>query len=251
MSYTNYETMTSSDNESSDVRLGASTAAIERQEAAVERAKQSLENDINSGRSTTNSSTHLFYQEQILEQKKMQYEYQVQTEARRAEMLEMQREAAQIMSTPVAETSNECDITGTSFVDNNVLLDAGEYIGPSSKSLEWKIEQQENSVKRAKERLEQAIKNNSGVLTAMNVVDSEQRVLETMKKQYNTALEAESGIGVREEVFGDAEGEEKRLGSVSHAQWELETAYRQDNKVAIENAKRHLAHEKAKEEAKK
>ena len=42
-----------------------------------------------------------------------------------------------------------------------------------------------------------------------------------------------------------------KLGSVSHAQWELEQAYNSGNKIAIENAKRDLAHEKAKEEAKK
>ena len=130
-----------------------------------------------------------------------------------------------------------------------------EYVGPSPDAISIQMESDVRDLTFAQEQLAEAIARGTGVMQAMRNVESAQAVLDARMKLYNEAIafrapEAPTAASSDAQASGSA-GEEKKLGSVSHAEWELETAYKNDNKIAIENAKKNLAHEKAKEEAKK
>lgn len=136
----------------------------------------------------------------------------------------------------------------TAAAADQAVPQVSEYVGPSSQVLEMEVEQARKDVESAEARLETAIENGAGVISAMQVVESARRLLDTRIKQYNLAVAAENGVAT---MSGKQEGNGQGLGSVSHAQWELEQAIESGNSIAIENRKRDLAHEIAKEEAKK
>ena len=135
----------------------------------------------------------------------------------------------------------------------------------SPESILLKIDSDMASLLNAQIQLNHAIDRGTGVMTAMHVVESAQAVLDADRKLYNELISAEkagAGTGTKDGnaqnpdsgANGGQQGAdigEKKLGSVSHAQWELERAYKSGSQVAIQNAKRHLAEEKAKEDAKK
>ena len=131
---------------------------------------------------------------------------------------------------------------------------SGEYVGPSPDVINMKMDQDVKRLTDAQLRLEEAIARGTGVISAMQNVESAQKILDSRMKLYNEAIKfrpPEAPVAAKAETAEAAESGEPMLGSVSHAQWKLEQAYKNDNKIAIENAKRELAHEKAKEEAKK
>lgn len=131
---------------------------------------------------------------------------------------------------------------------------SGEYVGPSPDVINMKMDEDVKRLTLAQERLAEAIARGTGVISAMQNVESAQRILDARMKLYNEAIKfrpPEAPVAAKAETAEAAESGEPMLGSVSHAQWKLEQAYKNDNKIAIENAKRELAHEKAKEEAKK
>lgn len=131
---------------------------------------------------------------------------------------------------------------------------SGEYVGPSPDVINMKMDEDVKRLTLAQERLAEAIARGTGVISAMQNVESAQRILDSRMKLYNEAIKfrpPEASVAAKAETTEADEANEPMLGSVSHAQWKLEQAYKNDNKIAIENAKRELAHEKAKEEAKK
>lgn len=126
-----------------------------------------------------------------------------------------------------------------------------EYSGPSADAISLKLDNDVKDLTFAQEQLAIAIERGTGVMTAMQNVENAQKVLDAHMKLYNEAIKfrpPEVSVAAKAEI---ATTDEAKLGSVSHAQWELEQAYKNNNKIAIENAKRDLAHEKAKEDAKK
>lgn len=126
-----------------------------------------------------------------------------------------------------------------------------EYSGPSADAISLKLDNDVKDLTFAQEQLAIAIERGTGVMTAMQNVENAQKVLDAHMKLYNEAIKfrpPEVPVAAKAE---NAATDEAKLGSVSHAQWELEQAYKNNNKIAIENAKRDLAHEKAKEDAKK
>ena len=125
---------------------------------------------------------------------------------------------------------------------------SGDYAGPSPDSINLKIESDVRHLTYAQEQLDRAIETGTGVITAMGLVESAQAVLDADMKLYNEAIAFRAPDGP---VAASAEAGSGKLGSVSHAQWELEQAYESGNRIAIDNARRNLAHEKAREEAKK
>ena len=131
-------------------------------------------------------------------------------------------------------------------------VEAGsEYSGPSADAISLKLDNDVKDLTFAQEQLAIAIERGTGVMTAMQNVENAQKVLDAHMKLYNEAIKfrpPEVSVAAKAET---AATDEAKLGSVSHAQWELEQAYKNNNKIAIENAKRDLAHEKAKEDAKK
>lgn len=136
---------------------------------------------------------------------------------------------------------------------------SGDYVGPSPDAINLQMESDVRDLTFAQEQLAEAIARGTGVMQAMRNVESAQAVLDARMKLYNEAiafrapdLPLSQGVDVGEtESAKEAADQEPKLGSVSHAQWELEQAYKNDNKIAIENAKRQLAYEQAKEDAKK
>ena len=138
---------------------------------------------------------------------------------------------------------------------------SGEYAGPSPDSISLQLESDVQHLTFAQEQLAEAIERGTGVMQAMQNVESAQAVVDARMKLYNESIafrppEVTATQGAPE-ADGDSAaqaedvGGKARLGSVSHAQWELEKAYDSGNQIAIDNAKRNLAHEKAKEEAEK
>ncbi len=131
---------------------------------------------------------------------------------------------------------------------------SGEYVGPSLDVINMKMEEDVKRLTRAQERLAEAIARGTGVISAMQNVESAQRILDSRMKLYNEAIKfrpPEAPVEAKAETAEADETGEPMLGSVSHAQWKLEQAYKNGNKIAIEHAKQELAREKAKEEAKK
>lgn len=136
---------------------------------------------------------------------------------------------------------------------------SGDYVGPSPDAINLQMESDVRDLTFAQEQLAEAIARGTGVMQAMRNVESAQAVLDARMKLYNEAIvfrapdpPLSQGVDVGEtEPAKEAADQEPKLGSVSHAQWELEQAYKNDNKIAIENAKRQLAYEQAKEDAKK
>lgn len=136
---------------------------------------------------------------------------------------------------------------------------SGDYVGPSPDAINLQMESDVRDLTFAQEQLAEAIARGTGVMQAMRNVESAQAVLDARMKLYNEAIAFRApdpplsqGVDVGEtEPAKEAADQEPKLGSVSHAQWELEQAYKNDNKIAIENAKRQLAYEQAKEDAKK
>ena len=136
---------------------------------------------------------------------------------------------------------------------------SGDYVGPSPDAINLQMESDVRDLTFAQEQLAEAIARGTDVMQAMRNVESAQAVLDARMKLYNEAIAFRApdpplsqGVDVGEtEPAKEAADQELKLGSVSHAQWELEQAYKNDNKIAIENAKRQLAYEQAKEDAKK
>lgn len=124
---------------------------------------------------------------------------------------------------------------------------SGEYYGLSSAALDIKIEKATHDLAFAKEQLDRAIERGGGVMTAMSLVESAQKLLDTYVEQQGKAAMAEAADTMSAKA-GNVE--EPRLGSVSHAEWELEQAYKSGNSIRIHNAEQKLAHEKAKEKSK-
>lgn len=123
------------------------------------------------------------------------------------------------------------------------------YCGPSSASLDIKIENATRDLTFAQLQLERAIETGTGVITAMQLVEHAQQVLDSYVEQHGQAVAAEAAQAANLSAkAGQDDG--PKLGSVSHAQWELEQAYKSGNSIRIHNAERDLAHEKAKEKAK-
>ena len=161
---------------------------------------------------------------------------------------------------------------GTSFQNESFDIDvstftrdtgsgegSGDYVGPSPDAISLELESDVRDLTFAQEQLAEAIARGTGVMQAMRNVESAQAVVDARMKLYNEAVAfrapeapvAASGDAGAAGEQGEAGRDEIRLGSVSHATWELERAYESGNRTAIENAKRNLAHEKAMEEAKK
>lgn len=127
---------------------------------------------------------------------------------------------------------------------------SGEYVGPSPDALNLKIDEDVKHLTYCQEQLDWAIAHDTGVMTAMQNVENAKAVLDAHMNLYNEAIKfrAPDGQKVAAQTAGAAG---VAFGSsVSHAQWELEQAYKNDNKIAIQNAKRDLAHELAKQDAK-
>ena len=102
----------------------------------------------------------------------------------------------------------------------------------------------------AQERLEQAIERGTGVMSAMSNVENAQNILDTRMKLYQEAIasrSSEAPVAASAETTPD----QPTLGSVSHAEWRLETAYKHGSQAEINAAKRYMAQELAKEERKK
>lgn len=127
-----------------------------------------------------------------------------------------------------------------------------EYYGPSPQVLEYKIDRAREDLEKAEARLQEAARNGQSTVSIMQQVNNCRKILDTLTTQYQTATAALSGAADTQ-AFAKAssENDEVKFASVSHKQWELEQAIESGNKVAIENKKRALAHEIAKEEAKK
>lgn len=164
--------------------------------------------------------------------------------------------------TPSSFQNDSFGIDASKFTKDTAGAEgAGDYVGPTPDALNLKIENDVKDLTFAQEQLALAIERGTGVMQAMRNVESAQTVLDAHMKLYNEAIKfrtpdapvaASSQITSPAETPAEATGTgEAKLGSASHAQWELERAYKSGNKTAIENAKRDLAHEKAKEEAKK
>lgn len=135
------------------------------------------------------------------------------------------------------------DVDVSSFTADSAGAEGGDYVGPTPDALNLKIENDVKDLTFAQEQLALAIERGSGVMTAMKNVESAQAVLDAHMKLYNEAIRFRP-------PEAPAPSGEVKLGSVSHAQWELEQAYKDGNKIAIENAKRDLAREQAKEDTK-
>lgn len=152
--------------------------------------------------------------------------------------------------TPSSFQNDSFGIDASKFTKDTAGAEgAGDYVGPTPDALNLKIENDVKDLTFAQEQLAIAIERGTGVMQAMRNVESAQTVLNAHMKLYNEAIKfrpPEVPAAAKAAETGEA-----KLGSVSHAQWELEQAYKSGNKTAIENAKRDLAHEKAKEEAKK
>ncbi len=127
----------------------------------------------------------------------------------------------------------------------------GDYVGPSTDALDIKIENAVKDLTFAQEQLARAIATGTGVMTAMSMVESAQKLLDSYEKQYAQAVAGEARQAAQNVSAKSDEAGEMKLGSVSHATWELEQAYKSGNSTRIHNAERNLAHEKAKEAAKK
>lgn len=125
---------------------------------------------------------------------------------------------------------------------------SGDYAGPSSASLDIKIEQATQRLTFAQEQLERAIATGTGVIAAMNAAETAQKLLDSYVEQHGVAVMAEAKQAAN--MVGAKSGGDVSFGSVSHAQWELEQAYESGNSIRIHNAEKNLAHEKAKEAAK-
>lgn len=123
-----------------------------------------------------------------------------------------------------------------------------EYCGSSSAALDIKINEATKHLTFAQEQLEKTIENGGSVITAMSMVNSAQKVLDSYIQQYGKAVMSEAKQTANNEL--SAKNGDMKLGSVSHAQHELEKAYESGNATRIHNAEKHLAHEKAKEAAK-
>lgn len=132
--------------------------------------------------------------------------------------------------------------------DNAAAVSGDTYVGPSSASLDIKIEQATRDLTLAQEQLELAIINGSSVIIAMHRVDTAQKLLDSYVQLHSVAVMAEARQAAN--LAGTKMDENVRLGSVSHAQWELEKAYDSGNSIWIRNAEKNLAHEKAKGAAK-
>ena len=154
------------------------------------------------------------------------------------------------------------DIDVSTFTHDTTGGASGEYVGPSPDMINLQMESDVRSLTFAQEQLAEAIARGTGVMQAMRNVESAQAVLDARMKLYNEAIAfraPDPPVAVPIELRDSGEAgaskekadDEMKLGSVSHAQWELERAYNSGNRIAIENAKRNLAHEKAKEEAEK
>lgn len=154
------------------------------------------------------------------------------------------------------------DIDVSTFTHDATEGASGEYVGPSPDMINLQMESDVRALTFAQEQLAEAIARGTGVMQAMRNVESAQAVLDARMKLYNEAIAfraPEAPVAAASDsrnageagAAGEKSDNEMKLGSVSHAQWELEQAYNSGNKIAIENAKRDLAHEKAKEEAKK
>ncbi len=131
--------------------------------------------------------------------------------------------------------------------------ESGEYCGPSPDMLNLRIENDVKHLTFCQEQLDRAIESGTGVMSAMRNVESAQKLLDAHMKLYNEAIAFRPPtVAASAENTGSQESiENTALGSVSHAKWQLEQAYKSGNKIAIENAKRRLAHEQAEEDAKK
>lgn len=122
--------------------------------------------------------------------------------------------------------------------------EGSDFCAYTSEEIERKIQKTRADLDRAQERLEWAMENQVGVLTAMMNVEGIQKLLDQYAELKGKALEAEAkqasslGAGVT-------------LGSVSIAQWKLEQAYKSGKSWEINYAKNELAREKAKEAANK
>lgn len=125
---------------------------------------------------------------------------------------------------------------------------SSDYAGPSSAALDIKIEQATRDLTFAQEQLERAIATGTGVITAMNLVEGRQKLLDGYIQQHGVAVMAEAKQAAN--YAGTKPEGNVSFGSVSHAQWELEKAYESGNSIRIHNAEKKLAHEKAKEAAK-
>lgn len=160
-----------------------------------------------------------------------------------------------------AGDQNEAAPEGTSFQNESFGIDvstftrdtggsaSGDYVGPSPDAISLELESDVRDLTFAQEQLAVAIAKGTGVMQAMRNVESAQAVVDARMKLYNEAV-AFRAPDPPKAPAGNA-GEDAKLGSVSHATWELEKAYESGNSIAIDNAKRNLAHEKAKEEAAK
>lgn len=127
---------------------------------------------------------------------------------------------------------------------------SGDYCGPSTDALDIKIENAVKDLTFAQEQLARALATGTGVITAMSAVESAQKLLDSYEKQYAQAVAGEARQAAENVSAKSDEAGEVKLGSVSHATWELEQAYKSGNSIRIHNAERNLAHEKAKEAAK-
>lgn len=139
-------------------------------------------------------------------------------------------------------------VAPTASSDAAPTVSGDTYVGPSSAALDIKIEQATRDLTFAQEQLELAIINGSGVITAMDRVDTAQKLLDSYVQQHGVAVMAEAKQAAN--LAGTKNGNNVSFGSVSHAQWELEKAYESGNSIRIHNAEKELAHEKAKEAAK-
>ena len=137
-----------------------------------------------------------------------------------------------------------------SSLPKETASEGGSYVGPSPEKLSLQLEQDMKNLESAQERLEQAIERGTGVMSAMSNVENAQNILDTRMKLYQEAIASRSSEAP---VAASAEAtpDHPTLGSVSHAEWRLETAYEHGSQAEINAAKRYMAQELAKEERKK
>ena len=126
---------------------------------------------------------------------------------------------------------------------------SGEYVGPSIEALDRQLENDTKNLTKAQLQLEEAIERGTGVMSAMNYVENAQKVLDARMKLYNEAIAFRAPDAPA--VGSKTDAGQVSFGSVSHAEWRLKTAYEHESPAEVAAAKRYLAQEKAKEEAKK
>jgi len=141
----------------------------------------------------------------------------------------------------------------TSAFTHDADAPSGDYVGPTPDAISLRLENDVKDLTFAEEQLALAIERGTGVMQAMENVESARAVRDAHMKLYEEAIKfrAPSADTVPAPREAGEDGDAKLGVSVSHAKWELEKAYERGSKADIDKARRHMAEAKAEEEAKK